>query len=68
MSSRYQRLTERELEILKLIAQGYLNKGIATELGTSTQTVKNQVSAILTKLGAYNRAHAVLLATERGLM
>lgn len=61
-------LTKRELEILRLIAQGYLNKQIADKSGTACQTVKNQVSIILRKLGAYNRAHAVLLAQEDGLL
>ena len=63
-----ERLGKRELEILELIAQGYLNKQIALMGDTSEQTVKNQVSSILIKLGADNRTHAVLLAKERGLL
>ena len=61
-------LSKRELEVLRLIARGCANKLIAAELGTRIWTVKNQVSSILTKLGAYNRAHAVILAKERGLL
>ncbi len=61
-------LTERHIEVLGLISQGKLNKHIADELGISEQTVKNHVSSILTRLRAVNRAHAVLLAKERGLL
>jgi len=61
-------LTKRELEILRLITQGCLNKQIAYKLGTSLQTVKNQVSVIFTKLKVGNRAQAVVLAKELGLL
>jgi len=61
-------MTPRETEILVLISQGYLNKQIAAKSGTSVNTVKNQISTILRKLCAVNRAHAVLLAKERGLI
>ena len=61
-------LTPREMEILRLIAQGLPNKVIASELGTAEQTVKNQVSTILSKLGAGNRVGAVRVAKERGLL
>jgi len=56
------------MEILRLIAQGLPNKVIASELGTAEQTVKNQVSTILSKLGAGNRVGAVRVAKERGLL
>lgn len=61
-------LTKRELEVLRLIAHGLKNKMIAEELGTVHHTVKCQVSSILIKLEAKNRAHAVFLAIERGLL
>ena len=68
MERDFRGLTKRELEILGLIAQGYHSKQIADKSGTSYQTVKNQASTILMKLGAVNRAHAVSLAKERGLL
>jgi len=68
MSGDGKELTPRELEVLNLITQGKLNKHIADELGIALSTVKNYVTSILRKLGAYNRAHAVILAQERGLL
>lgn len=61
-------LTEREKEILQLIAVGKSNKMIASELGTAEQTVKNQITLLKAKLGAGNRAHAVALAMKEGLI
>jgi two-component system response regulator DegU len=55
-------LTSREIEILNHIANGGTNKQIADSLGISEQTIKNHVSAILRKLNANHRAHAVALA------
>lgn len=55
-------LTHREIQILNCIAQGNTNKEIAYKLGTSEQTIKSHVSAILRKLNANDRAHAVALA------
>jgi DNA-binding NarL/FixJ family response regulator len=63
-----QQLTPREREVLKLIVAGRANKVIAESLGISERTVKFHVTAILGKLGAENRAHAVALATERHLV
>lgn len=68
MSEDGKELTPRELEVLSFIAQGDLNKMIASRLHVTEQTVKNHVGAILTKLKAYNRAHAVILAKEKGLL
>jgi DNA-binding NarL/FixJ family response regulator len=59
-------LTSRETQILTLIAEGNSNKGIAHILDISEQTIKNHVSAILRKLNANDRAHAVVLAIRRG--
>jgi DNA-binding NarL/FixJ family response regulator len=61
-------LTGRETQILNYIAQGYLNKQIATELGISEQTIKNHVTSILRKLNATARTEAVVLAIKQGLI
>ena len=55
-------LTNREIQILDHIANGNSNKQIAYTIGVSEQTIKNHVSAILRKLNANDRAHAVALA------
>ncbi len=60
-------LTERELEILRLMAQGLNNKQIAERLHLAHGTVKNYVSRILAKLGVENRAQAVRWFWEQGL-
>ncbi|MCL4509208.1 MAG: response regulator transcription factor, partial [Chloroflexi bacterium] len=59
-------LSPRELEVVRLIAQGYGNKDIAQELGISDQTVKNHITAILRKLGANDRTAAAIYALQRG--
>jgi len=61
-------LTPRETEILNYIAQGYLNKQIAAELGISEQTIKNHVTSILRKLNANARTEAVVVAIKQGLI
>ncbi len=61
-------LTQRETQILNYIADGKTNKQIAHVLQISEQTIKNHVSAILRKLNANDRAHAVVLAIRRGLI
>jgi len=61
-------ITPRETEILKYIAQGYLNKQIAGELGISEQTIKNHVTSILRKLNANARTEAVVVALKQGLI
>jgi DNA-binding NarL/FixJ family response regulator len=60
-------LTERELEILNLIAQGHNNTVIANKLSLSIKTVQNYVSSILTKLQVADRAQAIVRAREAGL-
>jgi DNA-binding NarL/FixJ family response regulator len=60
-------LTERELEILDLIAQGHNNMVIANKLSLSIKTVQNYVSSILTKLQVADRAQAIVRAREAGL-
>jgi NarL family two-component system response regulator LiaR len=64
----YEMLTERELEVLNLLAQGMPNKEIASHLVISERTAKFHVSSIMGKLGATNRTEAVSLATQRGLI
>ncbi len=59
-------LTQREKQILNYIAEGNTNKQIAHILKISEQTIKNHVSAILRKLNANDRAHAVVLAIRQG--
>jgi len=61
-------LTEREFEVLRLLARGKLNKEIAGELAITERTVKFHVSAILGKLGAGNRTEAVRIAAQHGLI
>lgn len=61
-------LTEREQEVLSLLAGGASNRAISTTLSLAESTVKNHVSTILAKLHAANRTHAVSLAREQGLL
>jgi DNA-binding NarL/FixJ family response regulator len=56
----------RELEVLRLVAGGYSNREIAEALSRSEGTIKNQVSAVLAKLGVRDRTRAVLRAIELG--
>lgn len=60
-------LTEREREILQLIARGYSNADIAGRLYLSPKTVRNNVSNILSKLQVASRAEAIVRAREAGL-
>ena len=64
----YEALTERELEVLNLLAQGMPNKEIAAQLVISERTAKFHVSSIMGKLGATNRTEAVSLAAQKGLI
>jgi len=64
----YEALTERELEVLRLLAQGMPNKEIAAHLIISERTAKFHVSSIMGKLGATNRTEAVSLAAQKGLI
>jgi len=61
-------LTDRETEILRLMAGGYSNKEIANSLNVAEGTVKNHVSNILSKLGVRDRTRAVLKAFEIGIV
>jgi len=64
----HEMLTERELEVLSLLAQGMPNKEIAAQLVISERTAKFHVSSIMGKLGATNRTEAVSLAAQKGLI
>jgi DNA-binding NarL/FixJ family response regulator len=60
-------LTEREQEILRLLAQGLTNSAIAERLGLSIKTVRNRVSDIFAKLEVADRAEAIIKARDAGL-
>jgi DNA-binding NarL/FixJ family response regulator len=62
------RLTEREREVLGLVAQGLSNEEIAARLYLSPLTTKTHVSHIMTKLDARDRAQLVVIAYESGLV
>jgi RNA polymerase sigma factor (sigma-70 family) len=61
-------LTEREREVLRLVAQGKANKEIARQLEISERTVRTHVSSILGKLGLASRTQAALYALREGLV
>jgi NarL family two-component system response regulator YdfI len=61
-------ITSRETEVLRMLAEGLVNKDIATRLGISQHTVKFHISSILDKLGASTRTEAVALGIRRGLI
>jgi DNA-binding NarL/FixJ family response regulator len=61
-------LTSREIEVLRLIAQGTTNREIATRLTISEGTVKNHISSILNRLGLRDRTQAAIYAREHGLL
>jgi len=61
-------LTEREIEVLRLIGEGLQNREIGKRLHISVPTVKSHVTSILAKLDARDRTHALSLALRRGLL
>jgi len=61
-------LSQREHDVLQLLAYGKTNKEIAKELGIGAQTVKTHISHIFTKMGAADRTDAVALALRKGLV
>lgn len=62
------RLTDREVDVLRLLADGNSTREIATRLSYSERTVKNIVHVLLAKLNCRTRAHAVALAARRGVI
>ena len=61
-------ITSRETDVLRMLAQGLVNKDIAARLGISEHTVKFHISSILDKLGASTRTEAVTLGIRHGLI
>lgn len=64
----FEELTAREVEVLRLMAEGFGNKEIASRLGISDHTVKFHISSILAKLGASSRTEAVTQGIRMGLV
>jgi two-component system, NarL family, response regulator len=62
------RMTEREMEVLRLLARGLTNREIASALHISSSTVKNHVKSIFTKLDVAGRTEAVSLCLSRGIL
>lgn len=62
------KLTDREVEVLRYVAAGNSNKIIAAQLNLSEHTVKGHLKNILSKLGANDRTHAVMIAIKRGFI
>ena len=61
-------LSDRELEVLRLMEQGMSNLDIATALTIGESTVKSHVNRILSKLGVSDRTQAVIVAVKRGIV
>jgi DNA-binding NarL/FixJ family response regulator len=61
-------LSPREVEVLRSVAAGHSNKIVADELAISEDTVKGHMKNVLSKLGANDRTHAVLIALKRGFL
>ena len=61
-------LTQSEVRVLRLIAQGNANKEIAAQLSIAEDTVKSQVRNLLSKLGAKDRTHAAMIGLKRGVI
>lgn len=59
-------MTDRESQVLSLVAEGFSNKLIGAELGVCERTVKNHLTSIMTKLRATDRTHAVVTAVRLG--
>ena len=62
------RLSERELQVLRLVAEGWSNRVIAEFLAITERTVKNHLTNIMGKLHAHDRTHAVVTAVRLGWM
>lgn len=61
-------LSEREIEVLRLVSDGNANKEVAAQLSITEETVKGHVKNILAKLSANDRTHAVTIAIKRGII
>jgi DNA-binding NarL/FixJ family response regulator len=60
--------TDRELEVLQLVADGYCNRDVGARLHLSEETIKSHLGNLLEKFGARNRTHAAVIALRRGLI
>lgn len=65
---RHATLSDREIEVIRLVAEGKTNKEIATALGLGNSSVKTYLVRIFTKLGANDRTQAVTIARQRGIL
>ena len=63
-----EKLTRREIEVLKLLAEGLFNKEIAYKLSISEKTVKNHVSNIFKKIGVFDRTQAAVYAIKHNIV
>jgi DNA-binding NarL/FixJ family response regulator len=61
-------LSEREIQVLRLVAQGNSNKRAAAQLGITEDTIKAHMKSIISKLAANDRTHAVTIALRRGIL
>ena len=61
-------LTDREVSVLRMVAQGYSNKRVAAHFALSEETIKAHMKSILSKLAATDRTHAVTIALRRGII
>jgi DNA-binding NarL/FixJ family response regulator len=61
-------LTQREVEVLRHVAEGNANKEVAAQLFITEETVKGHMSSILSKLAAKDRTHAVIIGVKRGII
>ena len=61
-------LTDRELEVLQLLAKGSQNQAVADQLFLSVNTVRKHVQSILSKLGAHSKLEAVAIAVREGVI
>lgn len=68
MKKKEKNITPREVEVLKLLVEGYSNKEIAKELFITSHTVKAHLSQVFKKLGVTNRTAAAIKANENGLI
>jgi DNA-binding NarL/FixJ family response regulator len=67
MGSRAIRLTRRERQLVSLLVEGHTNKEMASQLGVSDQTIKNQLTTLYRKAGVSNRLELVVFAFRNGL-
>jgi two-component system NarL family response regulator len=63
-----EKLTQREMDVLKFVALGKSNRAVANALGITEETVKSHMRNVLGKLSANDRTHAVLIAVRRGIL